>query len=97
MTDELTRAIAEALREALPGYSIRGRGATSAEIAAALTPLIEARVREARAEALAQVSEVLDASTAKFDRAVGGPTEPTRFVRDTARNLRNDAEEVRRG
>lgn len=112
MSDALTRAIAEALGCEPVRYGENDDGSTFyicdehgvdwpcdgvKGVAAALAPLIEARVREARAEALTEVADSLYVSATNVERANGGATERTKFMRDMVDVLRNRSREVRRG
>ena len=94
MSDDLTRAIAEALdrRHHLNTADL------AAHIAAALAPLIEARVREARAEALTDAADAWTqgawASTPRHKDRVADRMAASQYAGDW---LRERAEEVRRG
>ena len=79
MTD-LTRAIAEQEGE---------------RVATARAPLVEARVRDARAEELDFVAAEFERSANRVEKAKGA-TERTKFMRDMVDVLRNRAREVRR-
>ena len=101
--NELTRAIAEATegkdRAGTAKWPECCRDTYSLaieEIAAALAPLIEARVREARAEALTEAAGSLYASALNAECATGA-SQRTWFMREMVGVLTNRAREVRRG
>ena len=94
MSDDLRAAVEEALslsHEILP-QTIDDVIAIVREHDA---PLIEARVREARAEELDFVAAEIERSANRIEKAKGA-TERTKFMRDMVDVLRNRAREVRR-
>lgn len=115
MSDDLTRAIAEALgcqpypRRSVPkdgpllycrthdGTQDQSEGWPCADVtnvAAALAPLIEARVREARAEQLEAEAFGIERTA----RALSAPEhEDRKVILHVVHRLRRHAEEVRRG
>lgn len=114
MSDDLTRAIAEAIDEhkyELSGVCACGvdldpdrdkwgkyKAIWRAHLAAALAPLIEARVREARAEALTDAADAWTqgawASTPRHKDRVADRMAASQYAGDW---LRERAEDVRRG